>query len=651
MIGGGIFRSFAGQVNTIKAAVLASLAASNAASLLGYIRGEAGAVARTVQDAQRERVSLDDFLTPEQRTAVHTNVWDGIDITVFTAAVQAAFDAAKFGTLEIASPAAIKVNRPIVWGHYTAVVGGGVPARELGVVFFPDLSVDWPTLYPNQGVLTSANYLFGISAHPSAVASFWTGVGKQFQVRADVDAANYAAFRSRVPDWGIVLWCPNESVLMEHVQPMNFKRGNWLCGGVSSVPTFLHCNGSNAGAGQDTVFGDAVTRPAAAFAQAVSVYWDVSASTAVMLEAATATDLDGLAVGNSLTINGVAYNVAALPALTAAINDRTVIGGVVTTARFYRRVTLGANLTANGRIYPAGIAFRNHPNLTFAPGVGAADGGRGNSGSARLIGFSGDGNAALIFSNGAQTLEIVGPKSEVNNSLIHLSGSANGGGRGRVQISAYRAEGFGSFDGGLVRITGTARPSVVLGTGQATLYTYVLNDETPSGAAEKLSLASLYGQGGLHYCTDGSEVPSYSGLRTWQLTVGDSINGSPTLSIVDGTDSVNRRMSFRVASATDVYRIGVGSTKADVFTIGSNTGNNAYLWAYNGAATEKLVKLFTSGGVAAVQIGQTAAQRVSFFGAVPVVQQTLPAAAADPANTMVLANALRTALINLGLAV
>jgi len=46
----------------------------------------------------------------------------------------------------------------------------------------------------------------------------------------------------------------------------------------------------------------------------------------------------------------------------------------------------------------------------------------------------------------------------------------------------------------------------------------------------------------------------------------------------------------------------------------------------------------------------TGTAKVGFLGATPVAKQTLPAAATDPATTMALANSLRTALINLGLA-
>lgn len=49
------------------------------------------------------------------------------------------------------------------------------------------------------------------------------------------------------------------------------------------------------------------------------------------------------------------------------------------------------------------------------------------------------------------------------------------------------------------------------------------------------------------------------------------------------------------------------------------------------------------------QIGSSATEKVAFFGAVPVVQQTSVAAGTDAATTLTLANTLRTAMLNLGL--
>lgn len=49
------------------------------------------------------------------------------------------------------------------------------------------------------------------------------------------------------------------------------------------------------------------------------------------------------------------------------------------------------------------------------------------------------------------------------------------------------------------------------------------------------------------------------------------------------------------------------------------------------------------------QIGGAATDKIGFFGATPVVQQTTVAAATDAATVITTANACRTALRNLGL--
>jgi hypothetical protein len=48
-------------------------------------------------------------------------------------------------------------------------------------------------------------------------------------------------------------------------------------------------------------------------------------------------------------------------------------------------------------------------------------------------------------------------------------------------------------------------------------------------------------------------------------------------------------------------------------------------------------------------MGQSASDKIAFYGATPVVQQASTAAGTDATTTQALANALRTALLNLGL--
>lgn len=56
-----------------------------------------------------------------------------------------------------------------------------------------------------------------------------------------------------------------------------------------------------------------------------------------------------------------------------------------------------------------------------------------------------------------------------------------------------------------------------------------------------------------------------------------------------------------------------------------------------------------SRGADGTVMGQSATDPIAFFGATPVVQQASTAAGTDATTTQALANALRTALLNLGL--
>lgn len=56
-----------------------------------------------------------------------------------------------------------------------------------------------------------------------------------------------------------------------------------------------------------------------------------------------------------------------------------------------------------------------------------------------------------------------------------------------------------------------------------------------------------------------------------------------------------------------------------------------------------------SRGANGTVVGQSASDLVGFFGATPVAQQASTASGTDATTTQALANALRTALLNLGL--
>jgi hypothetical protein len=104
---------------------------------------------------------------------------------------------------------------------------------------------------------------------------------------------------------------------------------------------------------------------------------------------------------------------------------------------------------------------------------------------------------------------------------------------------------------------------------------------------------------------------------------------------------VFRNNSFATASSPS-FRIKKGDgTNTDVFTFLAGTGSGSLTFAEG-------VNLIV-GTTTGTKIGTATTQKLGFFNATPVVQQTLAAAASDPATTQALANSLRTALINLGL--
>jgi hypothetical protein len=97
--------------------------------------------------------------------------------------------------------------------------------------------------------------------------------------------------------------------------------------------------------------------------------------------------------------------------------------------------------------------------------------------------------------------------------------------------------------------------------------------------------------------------------------------GTNSFMIFDGVEAY-----LRLNSATSYYTF-----TATAFTL--NDGINLAVGTTNGT-----------------KLGTATNQKLGFFNATPVVQQTVDAAATDPASTQALANSLRQALLNLGLA-
>lgn len=125
MIGAGLVRNFVGQVNAIQAAVLALFAASGGASLVGYVHGGAGAVPRTVQAKERDRISVKDF------GAVGDGVADD------TAAMQAAINAASFKSNRVHAPAGVYAVSKLYFQYDATNNPGFNPAnRAQGRILF-----------------------------------------------------------------------------------------------------------------------------------------------------------------------------------------------------------------------------------------------------------------------------------------------------------------------------------------------------------------------------------------------------------------------------------------------------------------------------------------------------------------------------------
>ena len=80
-------------------ASLAELAASGGSSLIGFLQAGTGAVTRTAQSKMRDTISVFDFMTASQISAVQTNNYSVVTGAEITAACQAALTAASGRTL------------------------------------------------------------------------------------------------------------------------------------------------------------------------------------------------------------------------------------------------------------------------------------------------------------------------------------------------------------------------------------------------------------------------------------------------------------------------------------------------------------------------------------------------------------------------
>ncbi|GEM_PF-6299617 len=81
--------------------------------------------------------------------------------------------------------------------------------------------------------------------------------------------------------------------------------------------------------------------------------------------------------------------------------------------------------------------------------------------------------------------------------------------------------------------------------------------------------------------------------------------------------------------------------------------DGSYMWRWSASASvDNGFQLITKGGREAIRVDDSgSAAKLGFYGKAAVVQSTLPIAATDAASTQSLVNAIRSALINLGIAV
>lgn len=601
------------------------------------------------------RRNLLEFFTLAERAAIRTDSWTGIDLSAFATKLENAFSTcAGSVAVEIPGPAYFKLNRPIRLDGGNNIVGLGQGVGNYGVIFYPDLSIDWTSTYPNRGVIETSNFTYP-TARVDGVAWDAAGPGYNLQcrlenieVRCQRDSL-WSANKSRTPHYGIVVHAPNEGWTAHRCNVYYAQKAGWLTSGLLSTPDLFNCGSFFCGDGTDTILGEAVTRSTGgAFGAAVYLFTTpTTAGTKVYLEAAAATDLDAIIAGNVLDIDGVSYTVSAVGSAASTITQFTRISGSASNTRRIRNVTFSSSVPAGtrGRAFPCGVLMGRHPDIDFAPGVAASDGGQGNSGLLRLYGFSGDRNAgALIGMSGSGTIEASAPKSEYNSSLVLIEGNGSGGAKPKVHLAGYRCSTDSSQpDQGVVCVVGTCRPSVVALGGQADVANAMfVRDTSDAGTVGVTNVAG--GHGPIYWCPDSTEPAYFYTLQAAGMSVKDT-NATLTL-----TSTSNASYTWRlrqVSGTTDTYGLHIGTSNDKAFSWDStSTGTGSRPIAckfsvYNttAAAAQEVMRIGQSGSSPAI----------GFLGAAPVVCQTLGAAATDAATTQTLANNLRTALINLGL--
>jgi len=671
------------------AAVQAALAQGDGLSAAKLVGSAAAQVTKTdgVATSYAKTKLLTDYLDAKHVTAIRTGNYASMtqgDMEDMTDRINNAGWEARVGFKLILPPGLIKTIKPLTAAWSRCIFQGinGVQGfvsndPDTGylrgaTIFAPDLSIDWGVEHPGRGVLETPNFSWnGESAKPD----FYTNGAIENVV---VDCARdplYATHPNRVPDFGVVAWCPSDITELRKNAVYHAGRHGILVGGLQASGLLYNCQAWHTGANQETAFGETITRPSSPFTSPVAVWGSfdpAQSQQGVALECADPAVLTSIASGQTLIVTTksgqqIPLTVHAQSQMaTQTITQTTQVNGVITTTRAYRvvRFNEAINVRLVGRQFCWGIALRDHPDTNFAPGISAADGGQGSDGDCCMILPGGDYNRdALIGMDGAQKLTIVSPKSEYNAALLDVTGNYAGGSRASIVVQGGKAIiNSGRTQYAAVRITGTATPALDINTPGRPGYTLALVDLTPGAVGPtgvqqtgalpfgNNILTSAQAGGSFKWCLTGTDFDVF---RRGYFT-GAWVGGTGILNVFNGPDDgfsfrytvyqenvgVSLRLTWGAApSSTHMTREGVkGEAGKGVTYFGH------YAAAAGSDKSRPLLSLATDG----LWLGRSGAP-IGFYEKTPVVQQTITAAATDATTTQALVNSMADALLATGL--
>jgi hypothetical protein len=143
-------------------------------------------------------------------------------------------------------------------------------------------------------------------------------------------------------------------------------------------------------------------------------------------------------------------------------------------------------------------------------------------------------------------------------------------------------------------------------------------------------------------------------LTDYQFNIAD-YNAAGTALFIEGGEANDQRIGVVTSTFDGQLTVQPRSAGRKILTLKAQSGQTAAQQEWQDATAAPQLAVLANGSdfsflaTAGTKLGQTG-QKVGFLGAAPVVRQTLPAAATDPATTQTLANALRSLAITFGLA-